>query len=552
MRRADRLFQVIQVLRRKHVVTAAMLARDLEVSERTIYRDIRDLVISGVPIDGEAGVGYTLRRGFDLPPLMFTSDELAALVLGARVVASWGDQELAKSAQKAIEWVEAAVPLALRERVNPTPMFAPGFHVPPGVVDRLSDLRRAIEERNKAWMSYIDPKGNQTERTIWPLGLFFWGKTWTLSAWCELRNDFRDFRLDRVSEMQILADLYPKEEGKTLEEFFRRVEAEAEGRNGRRGGGFWLYRPQPHASESECDERNRGRNQPHNQERAFERPGFEKAADGETAEGDAEPGEAATDTEDARTDVSWDAFEVHGVLEKVADAESEAEHGKHGQDDRQPRSRCEHEEGQRQGQEGKGKRELAREASTDCAEDDVAKETATGEEGSHESEGDCGVQDGRGVDGNEKPLNGPDDEVHGEEVHHEGKKDFVAADQRPCLGERATEAWGLRGSVRVDDPGRRERQSRSKSRTTRHRPKGRSQVQPLQSAARPRRVPPAHRSTTCPRIWNLHALWSSQPGGPHPGGPNILPFVRGYRRPRQGRRGREAMERKERQVGGGR
>ena len=102
MRRADRLFRVIQVLRRKHVVTAAMLARDLEVSERTIYRDIRDLVISGVPIDGEAGVGYTLRRGFDLPPLMFTSDELAALVLGARVVASWGDQELAKSAQKAI------------------------------------------------------------------------------------------------------------------------------------------------------------------------------------------------------------------------------------------------------------------------------------------------------------------------------------------------------------------------------------------------------------------------------------------------------------------
>ena len=227
MRRADRLFRVIQVLRRKHVVTAAMLARDLEVSERTIYRDIRDLVISGVPIDGEAGVGYTLRRGFDLPPLMFTSDELAALVLGARVVASWGDQELAKSAQKAIERVEAAVPLALRERVNATPMFAPGFHVPPGVVDRLSDLRRAIEERNKAWMSYTDPKGNHTERTIWPLGLFFWGKTWTLTAWCELRDDFRDFRLDRVGEMQVLSDLYPKEEGKTLEEFFRRVEAEA-------------------------------------------------------------------------------------------------------------------------------------------------------------------------------------------------------------------------------------------------------------------------------------------------------------------------------------
>src|SRR5580765_5400599 len=98
MRRADRLFQVVQVLRRRPVVTAAELARSLEVSERTVYRDIRDLVASGVPIDGEAGVGYTLRRGFDLPPLMFTPDEIEALVLGARVVTSWGDAALGKAA----------------------------------------------------------------------------------------------------------------------------------------------------------------------------------------------------------------------------------------------------------------------------------------------------------------------------------------------------------------------------------------------------------------------------------------------------------------------
>lgn len=226
MRRADRLFQVIQILRRKHVVTAAAMARELEVSERTVYRDIRDLVISGVPIDGEAGVGYTLRRGFDLPPLMFTNDELAALVLGARVVASWGDAELARSAQKAIERVEAAVPLALRERVSQTPMFAPGFHVPPGVVDRLSDLRRAVDARSKVWMAYTTPAGEHSERVVWPLGLFFWGRTWTLTAWCELRNDFRDFRLDRVNDLRVLEELYPVEAGRTLEDFFRKMEAE--------------------------------------------------------------------------------------------------------------------------------------------------------------------------------------------------------------------------------------------------------------------------------------------------------------------------------------
>ena len=110
MRRADRLFQIIQLLRRRHVVTAAFLARELEVSERTVYRDIRDLVGTGVPIDGEAGVGYTLRRGFDLPPLMFTEPELEAMVLGARVVSSWGDQALGRAARDALARVEAALP----------------------------------------------------------------------------------------------------------------------------------------------------------------------------------------------------------------------------------------------------------------------------------------------------------------------------------------------------------------------------------------------------------------------------------------------------------
>ena len=125
MRRADRLFQIIQLLRRKRVLTAALLADELEVSERTVYRDIRDLVSSGVPIEGEAGVGYMLRRGFDLPPLMFSEAEIEAMVLGARVVTSWGDAGLAKAAGEALARVEAALPDRLKLRLNQTPLYAP-------------------------------------------------------------------------------------------------------------------------------------------------------------------------------------------------------------------------------------------------------------------------------------------------------------------------------------------------------------------------------------------------------------------------------------------
>lgn len=226
MRRADRLFQVIQLLRRRHVVTAAALARELEVSERTVYRDIRDLVASGVPIDGEAGVGYTLRRGFDLPPLMFTADEIEAMVLGARVVTSWGDAALARSAGNALARVEAALPDRLKAKMATTPLYAPGFHVPPPVVASLSELRAAIDQSRKVWIAYVGPEGQETERTVWPLGLFFWGRTWSLTGWCELRQDFRNFRLDRIGDLRVLEDGYAGEPGRTLEDYFRKVDDE--------------------------------------------------------------------------------------------------------------------------------------------------------------------------------------------------------------------------------------------------------------------------------------------------------------------------------------
>ena len=221
MRKADRLFQIIQTLRRRPVVTAAALARDLDVSERTIYRDICDLVSSGVPIDGEAGVGYTLRPGFDLPPLMFTEPEVEAMVLGARVVSSWGDAALAKAANDALARVEAALPERLRARFEGTRLYAPGFHVRQDVIARLSILRGAIDARRRVQISYVDAAGDASERAVRPLGLFFWGNTWSLEAWCELRIDFRSFRLDRITELLVLDGAFTNEPGTSLDDFFR-------------------------------------------------------------------------------------------------------------------------------------------------------------------------------------------------------------------------------------------------------------------------------------------------------------------------------------------
>jgi predicted DNA-binding transcriptional regulator YafY len=219
MRRADRLFQIIQLIRKYRVTTAAVLAESLEVSERTVYRDIRDLVLSGVPIEGEAGVGYVLRKGFDLPPLMFTRTEIEALVLGTRVVSSWADPELAKAAQSALDRISVALPDPLRERLVESRLYAPGFMVDTAVVERLGMLRGAVDERLKAWMAYRDAAEAETQRTVRPLGLAFFGNRWTLMAWCELRDDFRAFRLDRVRDLRLLPERFSDEPGKTMDDY---------------------------------------------------------------------------------------------------------------------------------------------------------------------------------------------------------------------------------------------------------------------------------------------------------------------------------------------
>ncbi|MGC4119216.1 MAG: YafY family protein [Myxococcales bacterium] len=226
MRRADRLFQLVQILRRRRVTTAAALADELEVSERTIYRSVQDLVRSGVPIQGEAGVGYALARNWALPPLTFARRELAALALGARIVQSWADPELAKDAASALRRIESALPDVLLGTLEATALFAPAFHVSAAGRQHLAELRRAIDERRKVRLTYRRGDGKRSTRTLRPLGLFFWGQGWSLAAWCELREGFRHFRLDRIGRCEVLAERFEVEPGRGLAELLAAVAQE--------------------------------------------------------------------------------------------------------------------------------------------------------------------------------------------------------------------------------------------------------------------------------------------------------------------------------------
>lgn len=226
MRRADRLFQIVQYLRGGRLVTAAMLAEWLEVSERTIYRDIADLQASGVPIDGEAGVGYLMRDGYDLPSLMFTRDEIVALVAGARLVRAWGGAGMARAAEEALTKIEAVLPDGVGQRADQIEIHAFAPEMTPQVRERIDALEQAAEQRRRLSLSYSDAAGQATERTIRPLGLWFWGKVWTLVAWCELRADFRMFRLDRIDRMTDTGERFRPERGKTLTDFYRTMEDE--------------------------------------------------------------------------------------------------------------------------------------------------------------------------------------------------------------------------------------------------------------------------------------------------------------------------------------
>lgn len=226
MRRADRLFQIVQILRRRRLTTARDLAEKLTVSERTIYRDVQDLVASGVPIEGEAGVGYRL-KGFDLPPLMFTREEVEALVLGARIVQSWTDPELARDAAEAIAKIEAVLPQDRSHLVKNTFLFAPDGHYKEEITVDLPALRKAVREQRRVRFCYTNAEGGASERTIRSLALVFYGPVWLLVGWCELREAFRTFRLDRMRDLEVLDCVQP-EPGRTLQDYLVLVEAESQ------------------------------------------------------------------------------------------------------------------------------------------------------------------------------------------------------------------------------------------------------------------------------------------------------------------------------------
>lgn len=223
MRRADRLFLLIHALRgRRSALTAQRLADELGVSLRTVYRDVADLQRSGVPIEGEAGVGYMLRKGSDIPPLMFTADELEALVVGTRFVRAFGGKRLGREAAAALLKIEAVLPQELRERSSHTRIFAPEVErlENSGLID---DLHAAVTAAQVLRMRYRDNDARATEREVEPLCLAFWGGSWTLGAWCRLRGDFRNFRPDRIVDFAPTGETFHETRERGLAAYLKAV-----------------------------------------------------------------------------------------------------------------------------------------------------------------------------------------------------------------------------------------------------------------------------------------------------------------------------------------
>jgi predicted DNA-binding transcriptional regulator YafY len=210
MRRADRLFQIIQILRRhRKPVTADAIAEELETSKRTVYRDIADLIGQRAPIRGEAGVGYILEDGFDLPPLMLMPEEVEAAVLGAQMVAARGDPALRRAAEDLIAKIGAVIPENLRPLVvEPATRAAPNWKATPDNID-MAEVRQSIRAGRKIMLTYRDEQERETERTVWPFAIGYYETTRLIMAWCEMRTDFRSFRTDRVTAAVFCEARYP-------------------------------------------------------------------------------------------------------------------------------------------------------------------------------------------------------------------------------------------------------------------------------------------------------------------------------------------------------
>ena len=219
MSRAQRLLDLIQYLRRhRHPVSGAAIAAALGVSLRTLYRDIATLNAEGARIEGEPGVGYVLRPGFMLPPLMFSEDEIEALVLGARWVAESGDAPLGEAAENAIAKIAAVLPDDLKDRVEASTLLVGPGRAPAGEVE-LPAIRRAIRDERKLRIRYVDGEGGATRRTIWPFALGFFDRARVVAAWCELRKAYRHFRTDRIAALTVTETRYPRRRQALLREW---------------------------------------------------------------------------------------------------------------------------------------------------------------------------------------------------------------------------------------------------------------------------------------------------------------------------------------------
>lgn len=236
MRKADRLFEISQILRRsKKPVTADAMAAELETSKRSIYRDIAALLAQRVPIRGEAGIGYVLERGLDMPPLMLTTDEIEAAVLGAQRAINRGDPQLSKAARDLLAKIEASMPERLRPYIDdPAHRVAPAWGRAKDTID-LGVVRNAINGARKMKLDYRDVEERATERVTWPILLGYYETTRIICAWCESRKDFRPFRSDRIIMATVLEERYPERPAamrvkwrKTMEADWKRRKAEVE------------------------------------------------------------------------------------------------------------------------------------------------------------------------------------------------------------------------------------------------------------------------------------------------------------------------------------
>ena len=227
LKNTERLLKILNLLRnRRTVITAQALADKLDVSVRTIYRDIQKLDSAGIPIDGEAGVGYRILRRFELPPLMFDADEVEALILGVKMVRAWSDEGLAASANSALNKIVGVLPSELKDLESDMVLEVPNFSSEERDNPHSQKLREAIKLKQVIVVEYLSLSEELTQRRIWPLGVFFWGHVWTLVAWCKLREDYRVFRIDRLQNIVFEQDKFETTPAISLETYLRQIKSD--------------------------------------------------------------------------------------------------------------------------------------------------------------------------------------------------------------------------------------------------------------------------------------------------------------------------------------